>query len=31
MLYLWLADSVGVYGAVHVDCGVVLLMLEWPS
>ena len=25
MLYLWLADSVGVYGAVHVDCGAVLL------
>ena len=25
MLYLWLADSVGVYGAVHVDCAVVLL------
>ena len=25
MLYLWLADSVGAYGAVHVDCGAVLL------
>ena len=25
MLYLWLADAVGVYGAVHVDCGAVLL------
>ena len=25
MLYLWLADSVGVYGAVHVDCSAVLL------
>ena len=25
MLYLSLADSVGVYGAVHVDCGAVLL------
>ena len=25
MLYLWLADSVGVYGALHVDCGAVLL------
>ena len=25
MLYLWRADSVGVYGAVHVDCGAVLL------
>ena len=25
MLYLWLAASVGVYGAVHVDCGAVLL------
>ena len=25
MLYVWLADSVGVYGAVHVDCGAVLL------
>ena len=25
MLYLWLADSAGVYGAVHVDCGAVLL------
>ena len=25
MLYLWLADSVGVYGAVHGDCGAVLL------
>ena len=25
MLYLWLAGSVGVYGAVHVDCGAVLL------
>ena len=25
MLYLWLADPVGVYGAVHVDCGAVLL------
>ena len=26
MLYLGLADSVGVYAAVHVDCGVVLLI-----
>ena len=25
MFYLWLADSVGVYCAVHVDCGAVLL------
>ena len=25
MLYLWLANSVGVYGAVRVDCGAVLL------
>ena len=25
MLYLWLADSVGVYDAVHVDCGAALL------
>ena len=25
MLYFWLADSVGVYGAVHVDCEAVLL------
>ena len=25
MLYLWRADSVGVYGAVHVDGGAVLL------